>query len=61
MIHVFAIPTKGEPFLMFIADMGEERAHHNANRTRRLYTQQLASYEFRWADGKRLGFEFVEA
>ena len=60
-MKVYAIPTDGTaPFLMFIADMGEASAHKNAHRTRRLYTQEIAAYEFRGADGHRR-FEFLDA
>ncbi len=60
-MHVYAIPTDGTgAFLMFIADMGEDRAHKNAHRTRHLYTQKLAAYEFRPKGGAARRFEFAD-
>jgi hypothetical protein len=59
-MHVYAIPSDGgSPFLMFIADMGEDRAHQNAHRTRHLYVQKLTAYEFRTRDGAPRRFEFI--
>ena len=60
-IRVYAIPESGDPFLMFIADMGEEFAHQNARKNRRIHTQKLIGYEFRDTDGvRRFDFEVAE-
>lgn len=57
-VRVYAIPASGDPFLMFIADMGEERAHRNAHLTRLYYTKKLIGYEFRGqGDVRRFNFE----
>lgn len=61
-MQVFAIPADSSemPFLMFIADMGEDRAHQNAHRTRHLYTQKIAAYEFRPKCGAARRFDFAD-
>jgi len=60
-MHVYAIPADNSaPFLMFIADMGEDRAHHNAHRTRRLYIQEIAAYEFRVKAAQPRRFNFKD-
>lgn len=57
-IYVYAVPGHGAPFLMFIADEGEERAHANARRTRHLHTQEIVAYEFHDGAGvRRFDFE----
>lgn len=60
MIRVYAIPADDTaPFLMFIAEFGEESAHHNVRITHKHYTQPIAAYEFRDSTGTRR-FELEE-
>lgn len=63
-MQVYGIPADGSlPFLMFIADLGDEatretRAHSNAHRTRKLYAQPLIAYELR-GKGEPRRFNFI--